>query len=152
MMLIDANALVLLIIGLIDQELISSHKRTSTYTKDDYENLLLIIKDFHNLVVLPNVWTEVDNLLNRFPGERKWAYIERIKELTTQTTEKFLTTKRGVNSEYFMSVGLTDSLLVELGKECDLFITADTFLSDIAVAHGIKVYDLVRARTENLRQ
>jgi ADP-heptose:LPS heptosyltransferase len=103
-------------------------------------------------VVLPNVWTEVDNLLNRFPGERKWAYIERIKELTTQTTEKFLTTKRGVYSEYFISVGLTDSLLVELGKECDLLITADTFLSDIAAAHGIKVYDLVRARTENLRQ
>ena len=96
MILIDANALVLLIIGLIDQNLVSKHKRTST--------------------------------------------------------ERYLTSKLGVSSAYFVSDGLTDSLLIELGKECDLFITGDSSLSNIAIANGIKVYDIVQRRNENLRK
>ncbi|MDF9800021.1 hypothetical protein OKW21_005284 [Catalinimonas alkaloidigena] len=60
--LIDSNALVLLIIGLIDQNLIPKHKRTSIYRKKDFERLLNVIKDFNHLIVLPNIWTEVDNL------------------------------------------------------------------------------------------
>ena len=150
MILIDANALVLLIVGQIDPSL--EHKRTRIYSKDDYSNLLLVIKDFRNLVVLPNVWTEVDNLLNGFKGERKWAYINAIKKLTTETTEEFLSTESGINSDYFINVGLTDALLVELGKRCNLLITADSDLSDIAIAHGIRVYDTVHRRNESLRE
>ena len=152
MILIDANALVLLIIGLIDQNLISKHKRTSTYSKKDYADLLLVIRDFRNLVILPNVWTEVDNLLNRLPGRYRWQYLETVRGLTTQTSERYLASRLGVSSTYFISDGLTDSLLIELGKECDLLITADSSLSTIATANGIKVYDIVQRRNENLRK
>ena len=152
MILIDANALVLLIIGLIDQNLILRHKRTSTYSKKDYADLLLVIRDFRNLVILPNVWTEVDNLLNRLPGRYRWQYLETVRGLTAQTSERYLTSKIGVSSVYFVSDGLTDSLLVELGKECDLLVTADSSLSNIATANGIDVYDIVQRRNENLRK
>ena len=152
MILIDANALVLLIIGLIDQNLISKHKRTSAYSKKDYEDLLMMIVDFNKLVVLPNVWTEVDNLLNRFSGPYRWQYLETIKSLINQTSERYLPSQLGVNSTYFVSDGLTDSLLVELAQECELFITGDSSLSDVAVANGIKVYDLSQQRSRNLRR
>jgi hypothetical protein len=149
MILIDSNSLILLTLGLINQELISKHKRTSIYTKKDFEDLLLVIKDLNNLVVLPNIWTEVDNILNRLSGNYKWPYIENLKALVTQTTENYLESKLGINSDYFISVGLTDSLILELGKKCDLLITSDSTLSDIAIANGIKVYDIVKKRNQD---
>jgi hypothetical protein len=104
---------------LIDQNLILRHKRTSTYSKKDYADLL---------------------------------HLETIRGLTAQTSEKYLTSKIGVSSAYFVSDGLTDSLLVELGKERDLLVTADSSLSNIATANGINVYDIVQRRNKNLRK
>jgi len=75
MILIDANAFVLLIVGLVDLNLISNHKRTFIYYRKDHKNLLLVIGNYDRLVVLPNVWTEIDNLLNRFSGSYKLKYI-----------------------------------------------------------------------------
>jgi len=72
MILIDANALVVLLIGIIDPRLFKTHKTTSIYEEQDYYDLLAIIGDLKNLVVLPNVWTEVDNLLNNFSGNYKY--------------------------------------------------------------------------------
>ncbi len=154
MILIDANALVLLIIGSMDQDLIVKHKRTSIYSKQDYKDLISIIRDLHNLVVLPNVWTEVDNLLNRFSGNYKWPYVSLVRSLAGQTTEKYLASVTGMSSDYFIGDGLTDALLIELGKEkqCDFLITGDSALSDIARANGITVYDTVQRRNENLRK
>lgn len=152
MILIDTNAFILLILGLIDKRLISSHKTTSIYSEQDFVDLLDIVHKtgWNQVLVLPNVWTEVDNLLNRLAGNYKWPYIKLIRKILTQTSERYLTSKSGANSVYFGSVGLTDSLLIELGKECDLLVTADSSLSNIATANGIKVYDTVKRRNENL--
>lgn len=149
--LIDTNALVLLIIGLIDQNLIAKHKRTSLYRKEDFELLLTVIKDFDNLIVLPNIWTEADNLLNSLSGNYKWLYIETPKALEGRSSENYLKSKLGIDSDYFIQVGLTDSLILELGKKCDLLITADSALSDITLANGIKVYDMIQKRNEDFK-
>ena len=149
--LIDSNALVLLIIGLIDQNLISKHKRTSIYRKKDFEQLLLVIDSLENLIILPNIWTEVDNLLNSLSGSYKYPYIQNFKKLVELTTEEYLNTKLGSQSDYFMQVGLTDVLIIDLAKHCDFIITADSTLSDLAIANGITVYDLVQIRNKDLR-
>ncbi|MGB3851250.1 MAG: hypothetical protein WA958_14870 [Tunicatimonas sp.] len=154
MTLIDANALVLLIVGMVDENLIGKHKRTSIYSKQDYRDLLLAVRDLHSLVILPNVWTEVDNLLNRFSGNHRWSYITLMRSMLEQTTERYVASVMGGKSNHFMSDGLTDALLVELGKEkqCDFLITGDSALSDIARANGIAIYDTVQRRNENLRK
>lgn len=149
--LIDTNALVLLVIGLIDPKLINRHKRTSIYSKNDFDRLLIVIQKLENLVVLPNIWTEVDNLLNSFSGNYKYPYIQRIKSLVQLTTEEFLSSKTGVNSNFFMQLGLGDALNLALGKDYDLLITADFALSDVATANDIQVYDLVQVRNKEFR-
>lgn len=40
MILIDSNSLVVLILGLIDPELINTHKKTSIYDEEDFYKLL----------------------------------------------------------------------------------------------------------------
>ncbi|MFP4095553.1 MAG: hypothetical protein ACLFUB_13780 [Cyclobacteriaceae bacterium] len=92
------------------------------YTRQDFEQLLLVIQDLKNL-----------------------------KSLAQLTTEEFLSSEAGINSSFFIQLGLTDALIVALGKNCDLLITADSALSDIALANGIKVYDLVQIRNKDFR-
>ncbi|WP_248724564.1 hypothetical protein [Seonamhaeicola sp. ML3] len=150
MKLIDTNSLIILLLGLIDPKLINKHKRTSIYEEQDFNDLLAFIGDFKKLVVLPNVWTEVDNLLNDFNRGHKERYVEEISNTIKTTTEKFLESKIATKSISFFDLGLTDSLLLELSKECELLITSDSSLSDYAIANGIQVFDVVKNRNNRI--
>ncbi len=150
MIAIDTNALIVIILGLIDTRLIGQHKRTSIYEEQDFHDLMAVIETFDKLVVLPNVWTEVDNLLNKFGGERKYQYVTKTCETMKAASEKFIESILGTESDGYYNLGLTDSLLLELAKDCDLLITSDSSLSDFAVANNIKVFDTVKNRNERL--
>ena len=150
MKLIDANALVILLLGLMDPKIIRTHKRTSIYEEQDFYDLASLIGNIESLIVLPNVWTEVDNLLNNFTRGHKEKYIKEIINTIKLTTEKFLDSKTGSESFGFYDLGLTDSLLLEYSKECELLITSDSRLSDYAIANGITVYDIVKNRNERI--
>mgnify|MGYP001380013045 CR=1 FL=1 len=150
MILIDTNALVVLLIGIIDPRLFKTHNRTSIYEEQDFIDLLAQIGSFEKLIVLPNVWTEVDNLLNDFSGRYKDRYVEEITMTIKSTTEKFLESVKATESVGFFDLGLTDSLLLEHAKECNLLITSDSKLSDYAVGYGVHVYDMVKSRNQRL--
>ncbi len=147
MIIIDTNALVLLLIGLIDTNLIETHKRTSIYEEEDFDNLVSVIGNINQLIVLPNIWTEVDNLLNNF-SSYKHSYIENLKSTIKNTTEKYFESNSITEKEHFFDLGLTDSLVLECAMDCKLLITSDSKLSDYAIANGIRVYDVVKARNE----
>ena len=57
-----------------------------------------------------------------------------ITNTINSTTEKFLESKNAVKSISFYDLGLTDSLLLEYSKDCELLITSDSNLSDYAIA------------------
>ncbi len=149
MVAIDANALLVLLLGLMNPKIIKTHKRTSIYCEEDYHNLLLIIGDIEKLIILPNVWTEVDNLLNNFRGSRKKLYIDTFRNTVNKTSEEYLATNKIDKNNIFYDLGLTDTLLLKLSEKCEMLITADSELSDYASAFGAKVYDMVKER--NLR-
>jgi hypothetical protein len=132
MILIDANALIILILGMMDKRLINRHKCTSIYEEQDYDDLLFKIGDIRDLVVLPNVWTETDNLLNNFNGGHRYKYIQTITEAIKKTSEVYLASHTAAQSDYFIELGLTDALLLEHSKTCELLITADSALADAA--------------------
>ena len=96
--------------------------------------------------LLANVWTGVDNLLNKFDGGYKVKYVEAITESIKWTTEIFMESEKGTNNYSFFDLGLTDSLLLNYSKACELLITSDSRLSGYAVGNGIRVFDLVKNR------
>ncbi len=150
MIFVDTNALILLIVGFIDKALISSHKRTSIYEPIDFENLTFLIGDLEKVVTTPNVLTEVDNLLNNFQKGHRWAYYQVIREIITKSSEKFLEARKVIDFDAFLQLGLTDTGILEICKNCDLLITGDSKLADYANAYGIKVVDLVKIRNNRL--
>lgn len=150
MIVIDANALVVLLVGLIRPTLINRHKRTSIYDDRDFEELILEIGDLSKLLILPNVWTEVDNLLNNFGGQLKNAYVSELKNLTERCQEQYLETEIAAQDVAFYDLGLTDTLLLITAKQQKKLITSDSLLSDYARAYGIQVYDMVAVANSRL--
>lgn len=151
MILVDSNALIVLLIGLIDPKLFKTHKTTSIYDEADFRELLYVIGDLEQIVVLPNIWTEVDNLLNSFSGNYRHQYINIVTKLIKETSENYIESKTGTECHSFYDLGLTDSLVLEQAKSCKLLITSDSKLSDYAIAYGIQVYDLVKSKNNKLK-
>ena len=65
---LDANLLVLLIVGLTDRRLIASHKRLKEYTVDDFDLLERLISASAGIAVTPNVLSEASNLTRQIGG------------------------------------------------------------------------------------
>jgi hypothetical protein len=151
MILIDSNVLVILILGLIDPNLIGKDKRSSIYEKEDFHKLLDVIGSIDKVVVLPNIWTEVDNLLNHISGSYKFQYIEKITSTIRATSEEYLKSSTVNENPNFINLGLTDTLILDFAKRCDFLITDDSRLSDFACANGILVYDMKSIRNERLK-
>lgn len=151
MILIDSNSLLVLILGLMDPTLINKHSKTSIYEEEDFHNLISTIKNLESIVVLPNIWTEVDNLLNKFTGNHKDLYVKRLIETIKTTSEKYLESRIIENKDSFYNLGLADTLILECAKDCEMLITSDSALSDYARAYGINVYDMKELKNERLR-
>lgn len=151
MILIDTNALIILIMGRINPKLINTHRRTSIYDQEDYYNLIEFVKDISKIITLPNILTEVDNLLNSDLGKYHYQYIKVFLEFLKQSNEKYFETKKIIESQHFLNLGLTDSAIIEVAKDCDYLITADSKLSDFAKANSINVIDLVEIKNIKLQ-
>lgn len=151
MVVIDCNSLILLILGFIDPNLINKHKRTSIYDVEDFYKLLRVIEAIENLVVLPNVWTEVDNLLNSFKGSRKLKYVDVLISTIKATSERYIPSNTLKKESAMFDLGITDSLLLELAGEASLLITSDSRLSDYATSKGILVYDLKKIKNKSFQ-
>jgi len=154
MIVIDTNALLVYIIGLIDVNLVGKTRRDSLYDKDDFYYLAKVIQSPENICVVPNIWTELDNLLNQeIKFNYKYQYFTILKEVISKSSEKYLAT-RDIFGDFqeFVDLGVTDSAILTLAKDCKLLITADSKLADYAKSNGIKVLDLVAMKNEKLRK
>lgn len=89
--------------------------------------------------------------MNNFSGERKYLYVKKITELIKTSTEQYLQSELATQENYFISLGITDSLIIKLGKECKILITSDSQLSDYAIANGIEVYDMKKVKNNGFR-
>ena len=66
-LLVDTNLLVLYVVGGVNRNRIDTFKRTTRYTKSDYDLLLRVIAKFNPLYAVAHVLAEVSNLTD-LPG------------------------------------------------------------------------------------
>lgn len=101
----------------MDPLLITKNKRTSVYDQKDYYNLCNVIGELESLVVLPNIWTEVDNLLHEYYNKgHKDLYVNIIIQTIKNTSEIYLQSNLIERDSEFYDLGLTDTLILEYAK------------------------------------
>ena len=68
--IIDANLLLVLVVGLNDPRLLGRKKHVAEYCKEDFDVLCGVLNDFDRLLVTPNIITEFESDLRK---RRAWG-------------------------------------------------------------------------------
>lgn len=136
--LLDANLLVLLVVGLASPSRISQHKRLRTFTAGDFELLQGILSRAPRIIVTPNVVTEVSNLADGgFNGSARDRIYAVLRTLLTEMREIPIPSVQAAGHPDFIRLGLTDAALLDiLATENATLLTVDLDLYLAALRQG----------------
>lgn len=137
--------IVLLVVGLADEELVPKHKPTRAYSIDDFHLLKEIISNFEEMKVIPNALTEASNLLS-FEGEGLPAKLFAAFSRLLETAEEiYIPSSDALRRGEFRRLGLGDAAILETGKADCHILSADVGLYLAAVKAGYKASNFTHA-------
>ena len=145
--LLDANLLVLLIVGSASRKMIGRHRRLRQYTEDDFDLLRRLISGHSPILVSPNTLTEASNLCRQISGREHERIAEVFRALLEEgTQEQFIGSQTATKHEAFPSLGLTDAVILQQMESRPLLITADLdlFLAAQRSGHAAINFNHVR--------
>jgi hypothetical protein len=140
---LDSNLLLLLVVGLTSREYIAKHKRLKAFSVSDFlllQRLLgahATLAHMPNIVITPNTLTEASNLLDHISDPIKTELFVTLKNLVDDIDEDYLTSRDGAKHPDYLSLGLTDAILLELGLRPCLLLTTDWDLCGAAKKRGV---------------
>ena len=125
-LLLDANLLVLYVIGCYDPKRIVQNKRTNSYTPEDFDLLVDFMTQFRQFATTPNILTEVSNLLEGVSyqyGPVLAMLPELIKEFVElhEPSHPIMSSK---NKE-FIKFGLSDTVFCQVVEQSYVLLTDD---------------------------
>lgn len=131
---VDANLLVLLVVGKTQRNLINRHRRLKGFSESDYESLVGFFDEGTKIFVTPNTLTETSNLLAYGPRELNARLFEVLKFMIEDSEE--IVVKSGVasNMPEFRWLGLTDAVLIEVACDEMPLVTVDWELYNAIVS------------------
>jgi hypothetical protein len=136
---LDANLLVLLVVGLTERRYISVHKRLKEYTIADFDLLAAMIS-VSAVAVTPNALSEASNLWRQINEPAKIQIATVFRELINRMNEIYIASAAASSRSEFLRIGLSDSALLEIGKQDIVILSVDHDLYMAALAAG---YDAV---------
>ena len=122
---IDANLLVLLVVGSVNTNIIARHRRLVDYTTADYETLLGLLSRANRIFVTPNTLTEASNLLRQHREPERSRLMAQLRLLIDESEEVVVGSAQASANSEFSRLGLADAVLLEAINEETPLITVD---------------------------
>jgi len=147
--LVDANILLLLIIGTVDRNLVQNFRGTQNqgFTPEDYDLLLGILGYFQRLLTTPHILTEVSNHSDKLKGQHAETCRVFLAQLFTKMDERYQPSKELCQSEAFPRFGLTDTAIFNLAPGQCLVLTTDFKLTGVLEKNGVDVLNYNQLRS-----
>ena len=136
---IDANLLVLLVVGSVGRGLIAKHRRLQGYTSEDYEILINLLERVEQVFVTPNTLTETSNLLAQHADPERSRFFDRLRFIIQESKEVTVASAQASSNSAFNRLGLTDAALLEAVTPDTPLVTVDLKLYLAAIASGREV-------------
>lgn len=134
---IDANLLVLLVVGSVDRRQVGAHRRARRFAPEDYDRLLKVIDTLERVLVTPNTLTEASNLLRSRSDRRSdRRFHDRLRLVIDRSEEIVVASAKAARNAAFPRLGLTDAALLEAVSEERPLITTDLDLYIAALSKG----------------
>ena len=109
-LLVDANLLVLYIVGTVNPKRIDTFKRTSKYQLADYELLRRVLGRFDSLWTVAHVLAEVSNLTD-LSGRERVAAREALKQTISLLKEEPIASLAAAEDSLYSELGLSDAAI-----------------------------------------
>ena len=134
---VDANLLVLLVVGATGRHLIAKHKRLKGFLESDYERLIQQLADSAEpdastepatvgaVRVTPNTLTEASNLLAQHEEPERSRLFETLRFLIENSKEVVVASVEAARTSVFVRLGLTDAALLEVVSPETPLLTVD---------------------------
>ena len=136
---IDANLLVLLVVGSVGRDLIEKHRRLSEYSAEDYDILNSLLDPVERVYVTPNTLTETSNLLGQHREPDRSRFFEKLRFVIQESKEVVVASEQASSNSEFNRLGLTDAALLEAISPETPLVTVDLKLYLAAIASGREV-------------
>ena len=138
---IDANVLVLLIVGRVGEQFIARHGRLQQFVVEDYRILRNLLDQVEQVFVTPNTLTETSNLLAQHGEPERSRFFDQLRFTIEESREIQVVSKVASQNREFRRLGLTDAVLLEVATvetplltvDLDLYLAALTKDLDTAV-------------------
>ncbi len=133
---VDANLLVLLLVGRVNRQRIAVFKRTSSYTITDYLLLEQLVAYVGGVVATPHILAQTSDLTD-LPGEEGARIRMLLAALVGISEEVFDPCTALVKDDLFVRLGLTDVAVAAVAARGRLVLTADFPLQIALTARGV---------------
>jgi hypothetical protein len=144
-LVLDANLIVLLVVGLADEKAVPVHKRTRAYSVNDFRLLLNLISEYQELAALPNALSEASNLLE-FRGDGLPAKVfSRFAQFISTAKEIYVPSIDASRRPEFRRLGLTDAATLESARASVHILSADVGLYLAAIKAGYSAANFTHA-------
>ena len=130
---VDANLLILLVVGLTDRAMILKHKRLRKFTPDHFDLLVRFLGRYTAIFVTPNILTEASNLLSQHREPQRSRIMGTLSDLITKSKEVHVTSAKASQHKHFRRLGLTDAALLECISAKQPLLTVDLDLYSSAL-------------------
>jgi hypothetical protein len=143
---LDANLLVLLVVGLTETKYISTHRRLKGYGVVDFKLLAAMISESAGLAVTPNALSRASNLLRQINEPAKTQIAIAFRELIKKTNEIYTTSADASSRSEFLRIGLSDCALLEVSKKSMVVLSVDLELCLAALTAGYEAVNFNHVR------
>ena len=138
---IDANLLVLLIVGCVGEQFIAKHGRLQQFVVEDYRILRNLLDIVDQVFVTPNTFTETSNLLAQHGEPERSRFFDQLRSTIEESREIQVVSEVASKNREFRRLGLTDAALLEVATvemplltvDLDLYLAALTKDQDTAM-------------------
>ena len=147
---LDANLLILLVVGLVDRDLIQTHKRTKSFEPADFDLLTSILAGYDEIVVTPNVLTETSNLLAQVREPARTRLMRQLALIVPTQREEYVASAEVTRHPDFVRLGLTDCGLLDVVGDELVMLTTDHDLYMAASRQNAKTINFNHLRQRRL--
>ena len=134
---IDANLLVLLIVGSVGRDLIAKHRRLrEKFVVEDFDLLINLLRPVEQVFVTPNTLTETSNLLAQHGEPERSRFFDTLQFIIQESKEVVVASTEASRNNAFKRLGLTDAALLEAVTAETPLVTVDLDLYLAALAKG----------------
>jgi hypothetical protein len=146
--LLDANLLVLFVVGVTDSSRIEAFSRTSGYTTTDFEILMDLIGPFQTTATTPHILSQASDLIRRSNayGSLLEGLTATLRNVYVISEEHHVLARELSQDAIFSRYGLADAAVLDAASRGCTVLTADVSLNNIIRASGFSSFNFTEFR------